>query len=115
MRLGALLAFALLTAAFLAWVGARVLPGEPEPLLPITFAHADHQEVNCIACHHEFVDATPRGPCFECHKEDPQVAHLVEEQFHDLCRGCHVERHAEGLAAGPTRACTACHTADTAP
>ena len=115
MKPGALVTFALLVLVFLAWVSARLLPGDAEPMLPITFAHADHQEVNCVDCHHEFVDATPRGPCFECHKADPTVAHLVEVQFHDLCRGCHVERLAAGLDAGPARACIACHSPDDAP
>ena len=115
MRRAALQLIAGLAGLFLLWVGVGALRTTDAALLPLTFAHADHQAVNCVACHHEFVDATPRGPCLECHAEDPAVAHLIEAQFHDLCRGCHVERRIAGLAAGPTRACGACHTADDAP
>lgn len=115
MRRGAVLCLGLTAALFLSWALAGRAPRSDATLLPLTFAHADHQAVNCVDCHHEFVDATPRGPCLECHAADPAVAHLVEVQFHDLCRGCHVERLAAGLAAGPTRACGACHTADEAP
>jgi hypothetical protein len=85
------------------------------PLLPLTFAHADHGEVNCTRCHHEFVDATPRGPCIECHKQDPALARRIEADFHGLCRGCHLERQLAGLDSGPTRACSACHQGDSAP
>jgi hypothetical protein len=86
------------------------------PLLPLTFAHADHIDENCVACHHEFVDGTiPGAPCLECHDLDPAVAHLVEVQFHDLCRGCHVERAVAGQAAGPVRDCHGCHVQDEAP
>lgn len=115
MRQGALVLAALTATAFLLWALIGRIPATEASLLPLTFAHAAHQDVNCVACHHEFVDATPRGPCLECHAEDPAVAHLLETQFHDLCRGCHVERRTAGLAAGPTRACGACHTPDEAP
>ena len=85
------------------------------PLLPLTFAHADHVSVNCVLCHHNFIDRTGAGLCLDCHKTDPAVNALIETQFHDLCRDCHVEKQAQGKAAGPTRACDACHTADDAP
>lgn len=86
------------------------------PLLPLTFAHADHRAETCVACHHELVDGTPPGPpCLECHDTDGEVAHLLESQFHGLCRGCHVERALQGVAAGPVRACRACHVQDEAP
>jgi hypothetical protein len=105
----------LAAALFGLWALTGLAGPTKASLLPLTFAHADHQAVNCVACHHEFTDATPRGPCLECHAQDPTVAHLIETQFHDLCRGCHLERRIAGLGAGPTRACGACHTADEAP
>ena len=85
------------------------------PMLPVTFAHVDHTTVNCVLCHHNFIDHTGSGLCFDCHKNDPAVSAEIETQFHDLCRDCHVEQQAAGEEAGPTRQCDACHTADDAP
>ncbi len=86
------------------------------PALPVGFAHADHAAENCVVCHHNFADDSGRGPlCIACHKQDPQLAPLVEWHFHQLCRSCHVERRARGKASGPTRACIQCHVADTRP
>lgn len=84
--------------------------------LPMTFAHADHQATGCATCHHNFVDEVGfGGECIGCHRTDESVAHLVETQFHELCRGCHVEQSAAGESAGPLRQCRTCHTPDDAP
>lgn len=86
------------------------------PLLPMRFAHADHTGENCTTCHHNFVDEVGFGAdCLVCHTTDPSVAHRVEQQFHDLCRGCHLELAAMGEPGGPVRACRACHTGDDLP
>jgi len=85
------------------------------PLLPVNFAHLDHQEVNCITCHHNFVDASGDGLCLDCHKRDPDIAPQMETMFHDLCRGCHVDRQRQHLDAGPRRACLSCHQGDQLP
>ncbi len=84
-------------------------------MLAVTFAHADHTEQNCVVCHHNFSDDTGTGLCFDCHKTDPEVAPLIEEQFHDLCRGCHLEQQLAGDEHGPTRSCIDCHQRDLAP
>ncbi len=84
------------------------------PLLPLTFAHADHRGVNCIACHHNFTDDTGDGLCIDCHKTDPRLAAQIETTFHDLCRGCHVDTRAAGEDAGPVRRCSDCHLPDDA-
>ena len=84
-------------------------------MLPVTFAHVDHRTVSCVVCHHNFVDHTGAGLCFDCHKRDPAVNAAIEFHFHDLCRDCHVEQQALGEEAGPTRQCDACHTADDEP
>ncbi len=84
-------------------------------MLPVTFAHLDHRSVNCVACHHNFVDQTGQGLCFQCHKTNPEISTLIETQFHTLCRDCHVEKQAEGEDGGPTRRCLDCHTTDDAP
>ncbi len=85
------------------------------PLLPVTFAHRDHDAVGCVVCHHNYVDDTGQGLCFDCHKTEPSVNALVESQFHELCWGCHVEQQALGEAHGPTRRCIDCHEADDDP
>ena len=85
------------------------------PMLPVNFAHLDHQQVNCIECHHNFVDTTGDGLCFDCHKRDPDIAAEMETMFHDLCRDCHVERQHDDLDGGPPRACFACHEGDELP
>jgi hypothetical protein len=82
------------------------------PLLPVTFAHKTHTTVNCVACHHNYIDDSGQGLCFNCHKSDPEVASVVEEQFHELCWGCHVEKQALGEDHGPIRQCLDCHQAD---
>lgn len=84
------------------------------PLLPMTFAHADHFDVACATCHHEFVDGTAGLPCIACHATDEKVAYLFEHQFHTLCRSCHVQEQALGNASGPTRRCVDCHLPDDA-
>ena len=83
--------------------------------LPMTFAHADHAQQQCVKCHHNYQDDTGQGLCLECHKFDPKIAYLMREQFHGLCMGCHMEKNAEGEDAGPLRSCRACHTVDQSP
>lgn len=85
------------------------------PMLPVTFAHATHTTVNCITCHHNFVDSSGQGLCLDCHQHHPDVRALRETQFHTLCRDCHLEKHTLGEDGGPVRACVDCHTADEAP
>jgi hypothetical protein len=100
--------------AWLVHLGQLELRRDPV-MLPVTFAHADHRTESCVICHHNFVDHTGAGLCFDCHKRDPAVNALIEFQFHDLCRNCHVERQARDEEAGPTRQCDACHTGDDEP
>lgn len=85
------------------------------PILPMTFAHADHQTIVCLECHHNFVDDTGDENCMTCHVTHPEVAHLLEEQFHGLCMGCHQTLTREGEASGPVRACAGCHLPDELP
>jgi hypothetical protein len=104
-----------LLAALVFWSGKPSVRANRAPL-PMTFAHADHEAVTCVRCHHNFVDDVGfGGECLHCHQTDAAVAHLVEEQFHGLCRGCHLEQHATGEPGGPVRQCQACHTADEHP
>jgi len=88
---------------------------ETRTLLPLTFAHVDHRSVNCITCHHNFVDSTGQGLCIDCHKTNAKVREQIEPMFHALCRDCHVAKRAAGDDAGPVRRCGDCHTADEEP
>jgi len=87
----------------------------PKRILPMNFAHQDHVTVNCVECHHNFVDDTGGGLCMNCHVTDPRVWPLLENQFHHLCRDCHAEKAALGEKGGPPRECMACHTGDDLP
>lgn len=89
--------------------------GAPEPILPMNFAHEDHVPVNCVECHHNYVDDTGGGLCMNCHVTDRTVWPLLENQFHGLCRGCHAEKAALGEDGGPPRQCMACHLGDDLP
>ena len=93
-------------------VQRAVVAGAGRPILPMTFVHDDHRPVPCAVCHHEFVDGTVGSTCLDCHITDPKLSALLEPQFHDLCRTCHVEERAAGNDAGPTRSCIACHMPD---
>ena len=84
-------------------------------MLAVSFAHADHVDQTCISCHHNYVDNTGIGMCFDCHKTDPEVSPLIEEQFHDLCRSCHIDHQLKGEPHGPVRQCIRCHVPDEAP
>ena len=89
---------------------------DAEPLLPMTFAHIDHIEQNCVDCHHNFQDDIgPGGLCIGCHQTSEKVSHLIEQQFHGLCMGCHMKVHLQGQETGPLRSCTACHQEDFLP
>ncbi len=81
----------------------------------MTFAHIDHATVNCIDCHHNYIDATGGGLCMNCHMTNADVWPLLENQFHDLCRSCHAEKAALGEDGGPPRRCIACHLGDELP
>jgi hypothetical protein len=87
----------------------------PVPILPMTFAHADHPTENCIDCHHNYNDDTGGGPCMNCHTTNQDVWPLFQRQFHDLCRSCHAEKAALGEEGGPPRHCIECHLGDDLP
>lgn len=87
----------------------------PVDILPMTFAHADHAAENCLLCHHNYNDATGGDPCMYCHVNNIEIASMLEQQFHALCRDCHEQRQLEGKIGGPTRRCLDCHLGDDAP
>jgi predicted CXXCH cytochrome family protein len=81
----------------------------PAPLHAF-FPHENHRTVNCITCHHNFVDKTGFGGCYDCHRSAradlPQAA---EATFHEFCRDCHSALAQEQSKHGPVRACSGCH------
>jgi len=79
------------------------------PRVPMAFAHADHHERNCIACHHNFADTSGQGLCIDCHVRDAALRAHLEAQFHALCRGCHVDLRRQREASGSVRPCRSCH------
>ena len=82
---------------------------ERAPMQAIVFDHQDHYAVKCGTCHHNFFDHTGQDSCYFCHKQRPELARRVQEDFHALCRDCHARIAAQGHASGPTRRCGGCH------
>lgn len=85
------------------------------PLLPLNFDHGLHGKVNCLTCHHDYADRSPAAPsgdrtCLLCHKKTPHLALRIEKDFHELCRGCHLEKLQTLHRAGPVHACQQCHS-----
>lgn len=87
----------------------------PEAILPMSFAHLDHVSENCLVCHHNYVDDTGDNNCMECHVTNQDVWSLLEEQFHEFCRGCHEDKQLLGDDGGPTRVCIDCHVDEQLP
>src|SRR5262245_64429687 len=112
--LAGVVAVALVAAVVVGWA-YRPATIVSRPLLPMSFAHADHHEVNCVVCHHDFADHSGNGLCIDCHKTNVNIRAEIEPMFHALCRDCHVKKQADGEEAGPVRQCKNCHTADDEP
>jgi hypothetical protein len=102
---GVCLAAALLLLA----EGYRYQNAAEKALIPVAFDHADHSTAQCVECHHNFVDDTGGGTCYNCHKYAEDIAADMEKMFHDFCFGCHVKTRMEGEASGPMRECMGCH------
>ena len=78
--------------------------------LKVDFPHDRHREVNCIECHHNFVDRTGNGGCFSCHRSGRAELRLgAEARFHDFCLGCHRDPRPAFEHHGPTTGCSSCH------
>jgi predicted CXXCH cytochrome family protein len=105
---------AILAALVVTLAGASRLRVEriaEQPLLPTRFDHAFHREVNCITCHHNFVE---RGlgtkQCLPCHKDwSTTEATRIDIMFHAFCTDCHRRERAAGEKSGPVKACDGCH------
>lgn len=85
-------------------------PATSPSTLPIHFPHEKHTTVNCVICHHNFVDKTGIGSCLDCHRRlHPGLTRSAEATFHTFCRDCHTDLAHTAEKHGPTRSCAACH------
>ena len=103
----------------------------PSPIA-VSFPHDSHTSVNCVTCHHNYVDHTGTMACIECHRNANTVAPRAdlarpgrrgqqisglgttfrsssESTFHTFCRDCHTQLALDSEKHGPTRSCSACH------
>ena len=78
--------------------------------LALNFPHDKHRQVNCVQCHHDFVDRSGAGACVTCHRSgrtDLRVG--AEARFHDFCLSCHRDPPANLSGHGPVTGCDTCH------
>jgi DMSO/TMAO reductase YedYZ heme-binding membrane subunit len=78
--------------------------------LPLAFEHEQHRAVNCLVCHHNFVDKSGPGACISCHRSsrrDIKVA--IEPRFHSFCFDCHRDPGQPFKKHGPAAGCEPCH------
>jgi predicted CXXCH cytochrome family protein len=80
-----------------------------EPLV-LDFPHDKHRQVNCIQCHHNFVDRTGADSCISCHRSSRSDIRVgAEARFHDFCLGCHRDPPGYLMSHGPVTGCNTCH------
>ena len=80
-----------------------------EPLV-LGFPHEKHRAVNCITCHHNFVDRSGEDSCISCHRSGRAAIRVgAEARFHDFCLGCHRDPPAYLTGHGPATGCDTCH------
>jgi predicted CXXCH cytochrome family protein len=79
--------------------------------LALDFPHDKHRAVNCIQCHHDYVDRSGEGSCVSCHRGTGAAIRVgVEARFHDFCLGCHRDPPPHLSGHGPVTGCDTCHT-----
>ncbi len=91
--------------------GVRLLqPLLTPPTLHAFFPHERHRTVDCVVCHHNFIDKTGAGNCYDCHRSTRRdLPQASEATFHEFCRGCHLRLALEQGKHGPVRECSGCH------
>jgi Class III cytochrome C family len=78
--------------------------------LPLEFPHDKHRAVNCVACHHNFVDHSGAESCVSCHRSGrSEILVGAEARFHDFCLSCHRDPPASLIGHGPVSGCSTCH------
>ena len=80
-----------------------------EPLV-LAFPHDRHRPVNCIVCHHNFIDRSGGDSCINCHRSGRATIRVgAEARFHEFCLGCHRDPPAYLRGHGPVTGCSTCH------
>jgi hypothetical protein len=78
--------------------------------LKVDFPHERHRQVECVECHHNFIDHTGSGSCYACHRSArPDLRVGAEARFHDFCLGCHRHPPRQFERHGPVSGCQTCH------
>lgn len=79
--------------------------------LTVDFPHDKHRAVQCVHCHHDYVDRSGQESCVSCHRSGRALIRVgAEARFHDFCLGCHRDPPAYLSGAGPVTGCSTCHT-----
>src|ERR1700723_102449 len=79
-------------------------------MLPLDFDHAKHTAVNCLVCHHNYVDGRGFDGCIQCHRSDRADLKVgIEARFHSFCLSCHRNPDPSLHGHGPVSGCTVCH------
>ncbi len=80
--------------------------------LPLDFPHDKHGMVNCLKCHHNYVDTPGGETCVSCHRSSrADLKEGAEARFHGFCFECHRHPAAVFKRHGPVSGCVACHEA----
>ncbi|MGO9424969.1 MAG: cytochrome c3 family protein [Steroidobacteraceae bacterium] len=80
--------------------------------LPLDFPHDKHGLVNCLKCHHNYVDTPGGETCVSCHRSSrADLKEGAEARFHGFCFECHRHPPAAFKRHGPVSGCVACHQA----
>jgi len=78
--------------------------------LVLDFPHDKHRAVNCILCHHNYVDRSGEDSCISCHRSGRASIQVgAEARFHEFCLGCHRDPPAYVTGHGPVTGCDTCH------
>jgi Class III cytochrome C family/Ferric reductase like transmembrane component len=77
--------------------------------LAVEFPHEKHRAINCIECHHNFIDRTGDDECYSCHRNNREIRVGIEARFHDFCLGCHRDPPPGLEHHGPVTGCDTCH------
>jgi len=78
--------------------------------LPLDFPHDKHGLVNCLKCHHNYVDTPGGETCVACHRSSrADLKEGAEARFHGFCFECHRHPPAAFKGHGPVSGCSACH------